>query len=317
MRWLESIIRQNLPDIDLDDGPGSRPRRKTVPKSIDPEEDAQRNRWVQKSSSSGNAHLEEISEQLGFLSVATGTDIRYIGPSSGWFFTKYVLANLGKQVQNTCNDTERRPAIDDSYSVPMELLEVTPRGLPSSESHARFLAKGYFKTIHLQYPFLYEPKIFDNIEQLYHNGDAIKPEDKFQVLMVLAIGATILSHRAKVNLYAEGYCASAMLIMDPIFREISMSSIQGLLLLQMYTLHNKSSGLRLWSLHYHSLSFVSELGIFQNMRGTKFFSPFEEEMRTRIFWTVYCMDRLLSTLKGRPEGLTDDTCHLRVSWQSI
>lgn len=105
--------------------------------------------------------------------------------------------------------------------------------------------------------------------------------------------------------------------MDPIFREISMSSIQGLLLLQMYTLHNKSSGLRLWSLHYHSLSFVSELGIFQNMRGTKFFSPFEEEMRTRIFWTVYCMDRLLSTLKGRPEGLTDDTCHLRVSWQSI
>jgi hypothetical protein len=186
------------------------------------------------------------------LSVATGTDIRYIiGVLSGCFFIKYVVTGLGKRAQ---------------------------------------------------------------IEKLYRDGDdTTKPEDKFQVLMVLAIGATTLSQRAKVTLYAGVYCASAMQIMEPIFREISTVSIQGLLLLQMYTMHNKSSGLCLWSLHYHCLSFVSELGIFQNLRGTKFFSPFEEEIRTRIFWTVYCMDQVLSTLKGRPVGLTDDTCHLRVS----
>lgn len=84
----------------------------------------------------------------------------------------------------------------------------------------------------IQYPFLYEPKVLENIEKLYCDGDdTTKPEDKFQVLMVLAIGATILSQRAKVALYAEGYCASAMQIMEPIFREISISSIQGLLLL--------------------------------------------------------------------------------------
>jgi hypothetical protein len=272
IKWLESIIRQNLPEIDLDGSPEFNSRRKPLSKLTDHDNHMQRNKWIQKNSSINDAHLEEISNQLGFLSVATGTDIRYIGPSSGWFFAKHVLAKLGKQVQ--INDTKRQTAIGDSYSVPMELLEVTPRGLPSDEAHARLLARGYFETVHLQYPFLYEPKVLENIEKLYHDGvDAIKTEDRFHLLMVLAIGATILSHRAKVTLYAEGYCASAMLIMEHIFREISMSSIQGLLLLQMYALYNKSSGLCLWSLHYHCLSFVSELGIFQNMRGTKFFSP--------------------------------------------
>lgn len=156
MKWLESIVRPNLPDMDLDHGPESRPGRKIVPQPIDPEEDAQRNKWIQKNSSFNGPQFDEISEQLGFLPVATGTDVRYIGPSSGWFFTKYVLANLGKQVQN--NGIDRCPAINDSYTVPMELLEVTPHGLPSSESNARLLAKEYFETVHLRYPFSHEPK---------------------------------------------------------------------------------------------------------------------------------------------------------------
>lgn len=139
--WLESIIRQNLPEINLDGGPRMRPVRKPMEESMGPEKNDERNKWIEKNSSSNIAHLEEISEQLGFLFVVAGNDIRYVGLSSGWFFTKYVLANLGKQVSK--NNTERR-SIVENYSVPMELLEATPRGLPSSESHAQLLAKGYF-----------------------------------------------------------------------------------------------------------------------------------------------------------------------------
>ncbi|KUL82394.1 hypothetical protein ZTR_10328 [Talaromyces verruculosus] len=137
--------------MDPDDGPESMPRRKIVPQPIDPEENAQRNKWIQKNSSFNGPQFEEISEQLGFLSIATGTDIRYIGPASGWFFTEYILANLGKQIQS--NGINSYPAINDSYSFPMEQLEVTPRGLHSSESHARLLAKEYFETVHYSIHF--------------------------------------------------------------------------------------------------------------------------------------------------------------------
>lgn len=75
VEWLESIISQNLPDIDLDGGPGYRSRKKIVPKLIEPQDNVERNLWIRKNRSSNDTNLEEISDQLGFLSVGTGTDI--------------------------------------------------------------------------------------------------------------------------------------------------------------------------------------------------------------------------------------------------
>src|SRR6201992_1799989 len=103
-----------------------------------------------------------------------------------------------------------------------------------------------------------------------YDGADVGSISEFQVFMVLAIGATILSRRAKVFLSAEGYCASAMNRLDSIFPKTSLSGVQCVLLLQMYTINNQSSGLSLWYLHYHCLASVIELGLQRNIPANKF-----------------------------------------------
>jgi hypothetical protein len=305
IEWLESIIRQNLPSTDLSRGPTD---ESNVPRSHSQQETGPHGDSPQEDES-----LREITDQVGLVSVSTGADLRYLGPSSGLFFTRFVLTGLGRRIQ------VQEPSASDSRhgvpSVPVDLLVAQPSDLPSDQKHARWLSEAYFDSVHLQFPFLHQPTHLDTIRRIY-DGVEVGPVSEFQVFMVLAIGATILSRRAKVQLSAEGYCASAMSRLDSILHRASLAGVQCILLLQMYTIHNASSGLSLWTLHYHCLAAVIELGLQRNVPGSVY-SFFEQELRTRAFWCAYTVDRTLSTLMGRPIGLMDEQCDLRVSHVSF
>lgn len=75
---------------------------------------------------------------------------------------------------------------------------------------------------------------------------------------------------------------------------------------------NPSSGPRLWTLHYHSLASILELGLQHNVQGSHI-PIFRQEMRTRVFWCVYSVDQALSALLGRQVRLMDEQCELRIS----
>ncbi|KAM5350048.1 hypothetical protein ACJ41O_006553 [Fusarium nematophilum] len=208
--------------------------------------------WIPRESPNlqSDESLDKISDQIGLVSITTGSDLRYLGPSSGLFFTKFVLAGFGKVIH-----VEKPSALDpanDTILVPPDLLVPQPKELPSEQRHTRWLSQAYFDNVHLQFPFLHEPSHWEIINQLYNDGE-VGAVHKFQVLMVLAIGATILSRRTKVMLSAEGYFASAMNLVDSIVKTSSIEGIQSILLLEMYTLNNPSSGLSLWPLHHHCL----------------------------------------------------------------
>lgn len=308
IEWLESIIRENLPSIDLSAGPDSRSNtlRGMFPTdnhnesfSFLPDKDPLQE----------DASLRKITDQIGLVSIAAGADLRYLGPSSGLFFTRFVLTGLGRKIQIERPSTPDLVA-DESLSIPPDLLLVQPRELPPDEKHARWLSQAYFDSVHLQFPFLHEKIHLQTIQTMY-DGINVGPVLEFQVFMVLAIGATILSRKAKVMLSAEGYYASAMDRLDSTVQATSLGGLQGILLLQMYTLNNPSSGLSLWPLHYHGLALTIELGLQREVPDDKF-TPFEKQMRTRTFWSIYTIDRLLSTLMGRPIGVMDEQCELRV-----
>jgi hypothetical protein len=310
IEWLESIIRKNLPSIDLNRGPTG---QSNCPRGYLSGEhgrlQSQRENGTQSESPEEDESLREITDQVGLVSVSAGADLRYLGPSSGLFFTKFVLTGLGRRIQ--IKEPSSLDSMNGVPSVPADLLIAQPSDLPSDQKHTRWLSEAYFETVHLQFPFLHEPTHLDIIRRMY-DGVEVGSTSEFQVFMVLAIGATILSRRAKVQLSAEGYCASAMRRLDSMFQKASVTGVQCILLLEMYTIHNSSSGLSLWTLHYHCLASVIELGLQRNVPESVF-SLFEQEMRTRIFWCTYTVDRILSTLMGRPIGLMDEQCDLRVS----
>ena len=150
------------------------------------------------------------------------------------------------------------------------------------------------------------------MEHMYESEKS-RPVAAFQVYMVLAISTTLLSRRLKVPLSAEGYCITAMTYFNEIQVEASMEGLQCLLLVQIYAMNNPSAGLNMWYLNYQCIAAVLELGLQRDVRAGNRLSLLDQEMRTRTFWVVYSLDRTLATIMGRPIGLTDEACELRVS----
>lgn len=78
--------------------------------------------------------------------------------------------------------------------------------------------------------------------------------DLFQVFMVLAIAALDLSRQYKVHLSVEGYYSAAIKYVEHACGDGSVTSLQSLLLLMVYALHNPSCSLSIWNLNYQCLA---------------------------------------------------------------
>ncbi|KAK5991734.1 Positive regulator of purine utilization-like protein [Cladobotryum mycophilum] len=302
--WLESIVREKCPEVDLSAGPGQPSTSGQA--ATEPPENQDAHDSPDKTSSHG------ITEQIGLISVSAGADLRYLGPSSGLFFTKYVLAGLSRaaDIEASSLHISILPYNDD-LQIAGDVFQAEAQDLPLDRRHTMLLSQMYFDTVHLQFPFLHEPTHMEIIGKLY-DGAGVEPEEEFQVFLVLAIGATILSRRSRRYFSAEGFYVSATQRLDSIFGVASLTGIQCNLLLEMYSMYSPSSGLSLWTLHYQSLASTLELGLQRDVRSIRHFTSLQIELRTRVFWSVYTMDRLLSTTMGRPIGLVDEQCELRI-----
>lgn len=259
-----------------------------------------------------------MTHQIGLVSLPNGDDPRYIGPSSGHFFTQLVctasaLAKTSTPVQLSSDTASLRR----NGALTERLLRNMQTRLPESKDLAIELTETYFKSVHQTLPFLHEPTHMRLVEQMYH---AVEPDPviAFQVYMVLAISSVTLSRRDRVVLPSEGWYAMAMSYFDKLSLESSTRGLQCLLLLYVWAMHSPSTKLNVWYLNYQCIAMVVDLGLQRDVSSTLSISPLDQEMRTRLFWVVYSLDRSLCTMMGRPIGLRDEACDLRVSdWHLI
>ena len=342
--WLESNLGANCPNINLDDGPKVLDENKLdqEPNENDrfsqqpstPREDSPMN-FIDENRRNENAHPfhvaaspnpgesrtqhlslsdepqpERLAHEIGLVSVTAGQDLRYVGPSSGYFLAKVVLASAGRRGRNV-----RSTQVQGHHPVSAltrEAFHIRPTELPSNLEHAIELSQTYWETVHLELPFVHQPSHNKLIEQVYSTDDP-NPVAAFQVNMVLAISTTVMSRRLKVPLSAEGFCVNAMKYFDKLPIEGSMKGLQCLLLLLVYAMHNPSMGLNVWYLNYECIAAVLDLGLQRDVKAGNALSVLTQEMRTRVFWSVYSLDRTLATMMGRPIGLRDEACDLRVN----
>ncbi|KAH8665189.1 fungal-specific transcription factor domain-containing protein [Tricladium varicosporioides] len=341
IQWLESIIQTNCPDIDLAQGPRLlnesgqndvadireptqnnislanpqslvQPRGEgNTPPCLDPSIVSTGVPPTQEVSSNSDKQTG-LAHEIGLVSLSAGTDPKYIGPSSGYFFAKLVLACARQSQRNVPLQELGQSAENRSARLfPQGTLSVPPTPLPESIDYTVKISEAYFETIHLQYPFLHRPSHMKLIEHLYTESEP-RPIAAFQVYMVLAIGATVLSRRLKISLSGDGFCASAMRYFDKFCIENSLKGLQSLLLLLMYTLNSSSMGLNVWYLNYQCIAALLDLGLQRDVRSGKTISVLDQELRTRAFWVIYSLDRSVATMMGRPIGLRDEACELRL-----
>ena len=181
-----------------------------------------------------------------------------------------------------------------------------------SEAQALELCNTYFEVVQAQYPILHRPTFFQNLHHLYESNTPSDPYVAFQSYMVLAIGSTIMSRRVKYRLPGESYCLSALQYYNQLNVENSLPGLQCLLMLLIFTMHSPCMRLNVWYLNYQCIAAALDLGLQREITTMAGITLLEQEMRTRIFWVVFTLDRTIATMMGRPIGLRDEACELRV-----
>jgi hypothetical protein len=257
---------------------------------------------------------QNLSHQVGLVSLAAGVDPKYIGSSSGYFFTQ-MLRSTSTNHGSGLAGRERRsqdPRQRLERDIAVQAFKDIPIGLPATESLTKQLSETYFDTIHLQHPFLHKPSHERLIHEIFES-DIQDEIAKFQVTMVLSISALVLSRRSHVELPSAGWCAAAVDKFSSLHVENSLRGLQCLLLLTIYAMHSPSSQFNAWSINYQCIAMVIDLGLQREPSRIASLSFLQKEMRTRVFWVVYSLDRKLSTMMGRPIGLRDEACDLRAS----
>ncbi|CAN9473973.1 unnamed protein product [Alternaria alternata] len=261
--------------------------------------------------------LDQRAHEIGMISIGFNADQKYIGPSSGYFLARLLLANSRRTGDLAPSMSSRLLTTTQSSIDELVSAAQGPLLLPSKHVAVQ-LAQVYFETIQPQYPFLHEGSFRAALDRIYRNGAPVDfggNDDGciyFQSYMVLAISATVLKWRTKRHIPGESYCLSALRYLDCIRLGTSIEGLQCMLLLLLFTMYSPHMQLNVWNLNYQCLAAVIDLGLQRHVAISAGISQLEQDMRTRIFWTVFTIDRTIATMMGRPIGLRDEACELRL-----
>lgn len=254
----------------------------------------------------------EIAHDIGLVPLSVGVN-KYVGPSSGFALTRLVFSRAQRDTGMAINSSAATARESDSTMMSRTMLAIQPGSLPTSIQQATQLSRTYFEHVHIQYPFLHEPSFFDLLRLTYESPESIPKSARFQVIMVLAISASILAKRLTISFSGESLCALAMRDLESIDVQSSLEGLQCLLLLYVFALYSPYLAISPWYLSYQFLATVLDLGLQRDLAPSAATTEFDREMRRRVFWVVYTIDRTLATTLGRPIGLRDEGCDLRVS----
>ncbi|KAH9886367.1 fungal-specific transcription factor domain-containing protein [Xylariomycetidae sp. FL2044] len=202
-------------------------------------------------------------------------------------------------VQATAGSTEAAsPLIDPALSA------ATGR-LPSDAAARRFV-DAYFRNVNRAYPFVDRNKVLSDLEVLGDFAKRRRDADSTLLYLIMAIGCTTLQRAGQIpsDTTSKFEVAYSDIIQECLCRE-SIKSIQILVLLALYSLFD-ASGASAWSI----IGIVSRqamlLGLSRRASDDKTLSATEIELRHRLFWSIYVLDRMMAASLGLPVALTDE-----------
>lgn len=170
------------------------------------------------------------------------------------------------------------------------------------------LAKRYFTWMNSAHPVLHECMFHLQLERCLKKPKEASLVDRFQVNMVIAISLASIRRPhlsiSEIGRIAHDFWKSATELRVQVLLGHGIEKLQNVLLLLQYTLLVPKAG-NLWQLSGSAMRFATEMGLYAEPNPSQDFDPLSLDLRRRIFWTCYCIDRILSTAMGRPIGIPD------------
>jgi hypothetical protein len=271
--------------------------------------------------------------ELGTLNKTSEDESRFIGSASGVAFVNTVRQAFSRSEAGCSEDppSAHLPTSEETIAARDGLFEegtTTADERPSGESvaagpHAFLPSKDvakelmvlYFKTWHPLFPFLHGPTYLQRLEAMYSDAEERRTSSSdmcWAVIFRCTFNIAAFSRR-KFQLPARTRLDSAaktQSILNGLLGKNDIPSLQALLSLQLYLVITMS---------LHMASTVSgcivrsilHSGLHRCPFRYKTFSSHDRQLRKRIFWTAYCIDRYLSLALGLPLGIQDsdvDVC---------
>ncbi|KAF1817404.1 hypothetical protein P152DRAFT_469844 [Eremomyces bilateralis CBS 781.70] len=180
------------------------------------------------------------------------------------------------------------------------------------------LVQHYLNTLGLVLPFFEETSFYASMDNVYQpEATRASPFDRFLVRMVLAIASASMSDQRGDTPYLDalGHLCEALEDTDGILHPGSLQSIQAMLLLAVYATfdpHHFDS----WTLVGAASRAMVDLGIHQDPSKSVKMPKQKLELRRRIFYCVYALDRSTALVQTRAFSFSDDSAQVAFPFQS-
>ncbi|KAJ5366596.1 hypothetical protein N7541_000537 [Penicillium brevicompactum] len=275
-----------------------------------------------------------VGEIVGLLALSSSEAPAYVGASSGlslaadlgemvqtsvWnqFISKMQQQQNKSLIKNSRNATGQVHGPSEQPTAPKiqdrsRVEELLPANVepPTDEMGTRILDT-YFTRLHSRYPFLRRKEVYKIHEERWRlaktkREDLTKPDQFaiFKLNMVYAIGATMLQLTEKYAYTAPERFYNAALKHVPTMCEArSIENIEAMVLLVVYHIRTASSH-GMWYMIGLAMRTAIDLGLHRKANESNL-DPFTTQMRRRLFWSVYYLERVVSMSLGRPFSLSD------------
>ncbi|KAK4510412.1 uncharacterized protein ATC70_004842 [Mucor velutinosus] len=276
---------------------------------------------------------QDIETQMQQLTITDYQRTRYLGASSGVHFLNQELFSTNKKhripqepswfVQKLNKDEEEHVIIkskevlqatlntgQDGTINRVVLFEDTPH---ITQEFVDYLVHMYFTRIHNYCPVINKVQF---LEQYYYHNPS--PPDRYLLFAIAFIGITIFKTditNAKVfNLsnqqldeIEESLKNKAHKLMSIVYKRSMISTVQALMLLSMFVGHgeNDDEDTSHWFITGMAIRMAQDLGLHRDC--SKWLIPdYEIELRKRIWYGAYLMDRWVAAELGRPISIIDN-----------
>lgn len=176
-----------------------------------------------------------------------------------------------------------------------------PSTLPPRDT-AVTLVQYSLKEIFSLYPVLSETAVFGSLEAVYQRREYADPWDRWVIRMIFA-NSLISQSRSKGDpQYCEAvrHASSAMEVIEAVLHPGSVAGIRAVLLLVLYSMKDPSH-FRSWYLIGVASRVTIDLGLHQEPSDDLRMKESQLQLRRRIFYCVYALDRykLYGRFRGR------------------
>jgi len=173
-----------------------------------------------------------------------------------------------------------------------------------SRPHAQILFAVFFNTLQIRWPVL-DRELFAQLFELQWESPAAVPVVHRSIFhLIYAISARFLQlTRQNCAVDYERHFAAALEPMDHILEQHDLATVQFLTLLAIYG-SRSPYGAGSWSQIRYAMTLCIELGLHRKQSGTNA-NPKDLEIRRRVFWACYCLDRMTTMTLGRTFAIAD------------